>query len=220
MGYVQTVTAWRWWQLTMCKQGQAVLGWWWLVASVPRRPTAGHPHGMNAKVKTGAAWWRRWRSCTPSASGKWPAQIDSRALREKAAAARQERSVVMEAMAQRGGRCHGGSQTQTQTRVTGFTLRITESERNHISRGLEGKMPAAEWLGLPDAAVWAAERLGCTAAAQKQLKSEANSPKVYTSWRSILQNGIHKVDNLITRTTGEKRSQWYNKKIFQFTSSM
>jgi len=42
-------------------------------------------------------------------------------------------------------------------------------------------MPAAEWLGLPDAAVWAAERLGCTAAAQKQLKSEANSPKVYTS---------------------------------------
>ena len=49
----------------MCKQGQAILGWWWLVASVPRRPTAGHPPGMNAKVKTGAAWWRRWRSCPP-----------------------------------------------------------------------------------------------------------------------------------------------------------
>jgi len=49
----------------MCKQGQAVLGWWWLVASVPRRPTAGHPPGMNAKVKTDAAWWRRWHSCTP-----------------------------------------------------------------------------------------------------------------------------------------------------------
>ncbi|CAD6273393.1 unnamed protein product [Miscanthus lutarioriparius] len=54
----------------MCKQGQAILGWWWLVASVPRRPTAGHPPSMNAKVKTGAAWWRRWRSCPPLSVGE------------------------------------------------------------------------------------------------------------------------------------------------------
>lgn len=120
------------------------------------------------------AWTQRWRqarrgeeggsAALPSASGKRPAQIDSRVLREKAAAARQERSVAMEATAQRGGRGHGGSQTQTQIRETGFTSRITENERKHSS--IEGRIPAAKRLGLPDAAVWAAERLGCTAAAR------------------------------------------------------
>jgi hypothetical protein len=34
------------------------------------------------------------------------------------------------------------------------------------NREQEARMPAAERLGLPDATVWAAERLGCTATAQ------------------------------------------------------
>ena len=36
-----------------------------VVASDPHRPAAGHPPCVNAKMKTGAAWWRRWRSRPP-----------------------------------------------------------------------------------------------------------------------------------------------------------
>jgi hypothetical protein len=145
----------------MCKQGQAMLGWWWLLASVPHRPTTGHPPGVNEKVKTGTAWWRRWRSSPPLSVEEAPSTDRFSGIAGEGSGS-EAGEKCGDGGAQRGGRGRGGSQTQTQ--ATGFTSRITESKRNHSS--IEGRMPAAERLGLPDATVWAAERLGCTATAQ------------------------------------------------------
>jgi hypothetical protein len=43
--------------------------------SDPHRPAAGHPPCVNAKVKTGTAWWRRWRSRPPLDGGEAAATL-------------------------------------------------------------------------------------------------------------------------------------------------